>query len=331
MNRPRKHNKDKGLPPCVYIKANAYYYVKGGKWTHLGREWKAAMARYATLYEGGKGSMQELIARSLPIICEGKKANTVAQYTIAARRLAKLFAEFQVEDVQPKNVAKMKRELSATPNMANRCLSVLRLILEVAVEDQIIARNPASDVKMLEEKERKRLLTMPELTAIYRAAGPRLRVIIDLALRTGQRIGDVLKIKRADLLKEGIRFEQQKTDARLIIPWTTELREVVDRANALHQNIRAFTLLHNRRGKAPDYRTVRDQWERACAAAKVADAHLHDLRAMSATYAKRQGIDAQALLGHTSAAQTSRYLRDRDATIADGPSFGSSKNLLEEG
>jgi integrase len=139
----------------------------------------------------------------------------------------------------------------------------------------------------------------------------------------------VLKIRRADLLDDGIRFEQQKTGAKLIVPWNPELREVVKRAKAMHSNIRALTLLHNRRGKTPDYRTVREQWDKACLAAKVTDAHLHDLRAMSATWAKRQGLNATMLLGHTSPMQTVRYLRDRDAAVAEGPSFGQSKDLLD--
>lgn len=330
MNRPRVKNKDLQLPPCVYFKSNGFYYVKRGKWTYLGKTRKEAMAKYGIVFEGAKGSMQELIARALPLICSGKKPNTANQYKIAAAKLSKIFAEFQVEDIEPRVVAKMKRELASTPNMANRCLSVLRRILDVAVEDQILVRNPAADIKMLEERERTRLLTLDEIAKIYQAAGPRLRVIIDLAIRTGQRIGDVLKIKRADLVKEGIQFHQQKTDAKVIVPWTAELRETVERANGLNQNIRAFTLLQGRAGKPPDYRSVREQWDRACRAAKVSDAHLHDLRAFAATNAKRQGIDPQALLGHTSPSQTKTYLRGKDATLADGPSFGNIRNLLEK-
>jgi integrase len=329
MNRPRTHNKH--LPRNVYLRHGAYWYVKGGKWTRIGATLKEALTRYASLYEGAPGSMAELIAKAMPTLTKGKSANTVMQYKIAGRKLAKILAEFRPEDVQQKTVAGMKLQLEKTPNMANRCISVLRLVFDFAVEHQIVPANPAIGVRRHVEVKRKRLLELAELSAIYTAAGPRLRVIIDLCLRTGQRIGDVLKIKRADLTQDGIRFMQQKTGAKIIVPWSTELREVVDRAKTLNQNIRAFTLLHNRRGKAPDYRTVREQWDKACKAAKVSDAHLHDLRAMSATWAKRQGLDATLLLGHTSVIQTARYLRDRDDTVAEGPSFGQSKNLLDSG
>jgi integrase len=76
-----------------------------------------------------------------------------------------------------------------------------------------------------------------------------------------------------------------------------------------------------RRGKAPDYLTVRDQWDKACAAAGVADADLRDLRAMAVPAAKAQGKNLSALLGHTSPAMTARYLRDKEVPVVDGPTF----------
>ena len=44
-----------------------------------------------------------------------------------------------------------------------------------------------------------------------------------------------------------------------------------------------------------------------------------DLRAMSATEAKRQGLDPQLLLGHTDARTTRIYLRSRDVPVVRGP------------
>jgi integrase len=327
MNRPRKHNKH--LPRNVQFRHGMHYYVKGGKWLPIGKTFREAMAKYANIYDGAPGSMAALITKAMPFITAGKKPNTANQYRIAGKKLAKGLAEFRPEDVTHATIEKMMEEMAGTPNMANRCLSVLRRVFSYAAKHDFVTMNPVIGVGRHKEKKRVRLLTIEELTAIYTASGPRLRVIIDLLLRTGQRIGDVLKIRRADLLDEGIRFEQQKTGAKLIVPWNSELREVVKRAKALSPNIKALTLLHNKRGKTPDYSTVKLQWSNACAAAKVSDANLHDLRAMSATWAKRQGLNATILLGHTSPMQTVRYLRDRDAAIAEGPSFGQSKDLLD--
>jgi integrase len=61
------------------------------------------------------------------------------------------------------------------------------------------------------------------------------------------------------------------------------------------------------------------RWKAACAAARIEDANIHDLRAMAATDARAQGIDAQAMLGHTDAATTRIYLRDKVVPVVPGP------------
>lgn len=322
MNRPRK--KDRHLPRNVYQRHGAFWYVKGGKWTRIGSTLREALSTYAALYEAPNGAMPELIAKALDTILKRVKPNTQRQYRIAAHKLSRMLREFQPHELQQKDVAALKAGFVNKPNMGNRCLSVLRQVLDYAVEQQLIPSNPAVAVKRLPEKKRGRLLSVAEYQAIYSKAGPRLQVIMDLLIRTGQRVNDVLRIRRADLTEEGIRFQQQKTDAKRVVPWTPELRAVVERAKGLHQNIVALTLLHNRRGKSPDYRSVQEQWQKACAAASVTDARLHDLRAFAATWAKKQGKNPTLLLGHTSEAQTLRYLRDKEEPVAEGPSFGQS-------
>lgn len=323
MNRPRK--KDKHLPDCVYPKHGAFWYVKGGKWTRLPRTGpstlKTALEAYAKLYEGPAGGMPNLIDTALEQMKPSLAASTVKQYEGAARKLKKAFSEFEPGEVQPKDVAAFKVAFAKTPNMTNRCVSLLRSAFNYALEHQLVSSNPALGVTRHKEAKRTRLISIQEYVAIYAEAGARLQVIMDLLIRTGERINDVLKIRRADLLDEGIRFVQQKTGAKRVVPMTLELDAVVKRAKTLHGNLRALTLLHNRRGKAPDYRTVKLQWEQACRKAGVADANLHDLRAVAATWAKKQGKNPTTLLGHSSPAQTERYLRDREEVRAEGPSF----------
>lgn len=324
MNRPRE--KDRHLPPNVYLRHGAYYYVKGGKWSRLGSSLREALAAYAALHEAVKGSMPELIQEALKHILPRVKPSTRKNYEVAAKKLSKILVEFTPQQVKPKDIAGIKRALADMPNMCNRCLSLLRQVFDYALENEIVDSNPAVGIKRHHERKRTRMLSLDEYQAIYAKAGPRLQVIMDLCIRTGQRINAVLRIHRNDLLEDGIRFPAHKTDSKVTVPWTPELRVVVERAKGLRRNIVALTLLHNKRGKAPDYRSVQDQWQNACEAAGVADAHLHDLRALAATWAKKQGKDPTALLGHTSSAQTVRYLRDKEEPVADGPSFGHLLN-----
>jgi integrase len=252
-------------------------------------------------------------------------ANTVSQYTIAARKLKKAFAQFAPDQVRSKHVAQFKLSLAGTPNMANRMLSFLRSVFTYAVEWQLVDSNPCIGVKRLAEAVRDRYLTDEEFERIRAVAGARLSAIIDLCYFTGQRIGDVLKIRRSDLLEDGIAFQQQKTGAKLVVLWSPELHQAVACAEAAcgGENVRAMTLLHLR-GKVLSYRGVRDSFERARLRAGVEDATLHDLRAKSLTDAELQGLDPQALGGHTARAQTERYIRVRRVPRATPPSFGQS-------
>jgi integrase len=292
----------------------------------LGRDLSSALAEYGRRLEEPKGGCAELIDDAFAAMRrrEPKLAkSTIDQYTIAARRLKQILKNFAPSQVLPKHVAAIKLSMSATPNMGNRILSFGRQIFDYALENQVIDVNPFVGIRRHAEKKRKRLLTQAEFDAIYTNAVPRLQVTMDLLFLTAQRIEDVLHLRVSDLEEEGITFTQQKTGARLIVRWTPQLRSTVERAKALGGKVRALTLLHNRRGKAPDYRSVLLQWHTARKAAGVQDATPHDVRAMALTAMKKQkGKEAaRAVAGHTSDAQTERYLRDREVPLVDGPTM----------
>jgi integrase len=329
MTRPRK--KDRHLPPCVYFKHGRFWYVKGGKWNDLGTDMAQALADYANRIAVPKGGMAELIEKVYSHHASKVAPATRAQYRIAAESLKKAFAEFAPEQVKAKHVAALKLAGADTPNMTNRKLSFLRLVFGYAVEWQLVDSNPCIGIKRHEEAKRERYLTDEEFFAIRDAAGPRLQVILDLLYLTGQRITDVLRIRKGDITERGIMFKQQKTGAKLCVLWTPEMRAAVDRAKTLYGNVTALTLLHGRTGKAPDYRTVLMQWHKAREAAGIADATPHDLRAKSGTDTKHQGNDAQALLGHTSPAMTERYIRLRETPEVTGPSFRQALDVGQKG
>lgn len=317
--RPRVKNRH--LPPCIYKRGPSYYLVKAGKWERLGTNLATVLAEYGRRLEQPVGGMAELIDKVLLHIAPSKSATTNRQYRKIGDKLKEIFVEFSPEQVQAKHVAAIKVRYAATPFYANRLVSVLRLIASVAVEWQILGNNPAIGISRHTEAKRDRYITDAEYAAIHAKAGPRLQAIIELCYLTGQRISDVLKIRYSDLSEAGIAFRQGKTGAKLMVTWNDSLRATVARAKALHGNVQALTLLHNRRGKPPDYSTVKLQWDKARKAAGVPDARIHDLRAKALTDAKRQGFNPQTLAGHTDGRMTERYIRLRETPQATGPSF----------
>ena len=317
--RPRKQQRT--LPSCVYFRHGAFWFVKRGKWTRIGTELNEALGEYARLTSTSGAGLNKWIDEALAAHKKTVKASTFKQYQWAADKLKAAFVEFSPEQVRQKHVALWRRSLADTPNMANRCLSVARIVFAYMVEQQIIDDNPAIGVKPYAETKRERLLSRDEFTKIYQQAPPRLQSMMDLMYLTGQRLMDVVGIHESQMGIEGVAFRQAKTGNRLIVRWTPELRAVVDRARALNK-VRSLTLFRGRLGAPPKYRSVYVQWTTACRAAGIVDAQARDLRAMSATDTKAQGKNATKLLGHTSPAMTDRYLRDRLPEVVDGPSIG---------
>lgn len=322
MNRPRR--KDRHLPARMYFRHGRHYYAEpGGKWRPLAKDLGEALQEYAAIVGTPRGSgMDKLIDRVLDHIEPTLAHSTASQYRTAGKKLKAAFLEFAPEQVKPKHVAALKVHFAKVPNMANRMLSVLRIVFAYAVEWQLVDSNPCIGIRRHAEKKRDRYLTDDEYVRIKAAANPRLALIMDVAYFTGQRISDVLKIRYADLVDAGIQFRQQKTGAKLTVRWSPELREAISKAKAASgDNVRALTVFHIR-GRVPSYRGVRDLFDRAARAAEVEDAHLHDIRAKAMTDAKRQGKDPTALGGHMDARTTDRYIRLRESPQADPPSFG---------
>jgi integrase len=305
------------LPKCLHTKHGAYYLVRANKWEFLSRNRAAALRMYDEKMRPPSNAIEQLL-RDAIAARPRLRSSTRKQYETAVRHIAHGLQQFQPHEILPRHVAEFKATLADTPNMANRCLSVLRLAMDYALERGEIDRNPAIGIPRFREVRRPRLLSPTEYRAIYDQAGPRLQCIMDLCYLTGQRITDVLTIRRSQLRDGGIEFVQQKTGARLLVR-APGLAEVIERAKGLHGAVQPLTLFRSRRGGPPHYRTVRDQWEAACEAAGVEDAHIHDLRAMSLTHARAQGLNATALAGHTTEAMTVRYLRSKETPEVQGP------------
>ena len=323
--RPRK--KDRHLPACMYQKHGAYYLVRKSKWKRLGTDFQASLAEYATLLDkGSQGGMPKLIddaleqmrARTKPPL----KPNTLKQYEAACERLKENFADFEPREVLQRHVVALKLHMADTPNMSNRVISVLRAVFAYALEQQIVDSNPCIGVRRHLEHKRDRYITHGEFQAICANSSNNMRVIYEMCYLTGQRIGDVLAIRLADISAEGIAFKQEKTNARLLVQMTPDLEELITRIKALPRKIRGLTLFCSPRGGKPvHYSSVKDAFALSCRKAGVEDASLHDLRAKSLSDTDDQGNDAQKLGGHTDAKMTKRYLRIRKISIGRPPSM----------
>lgn len=328
--RPRKT--DRHLPARMHHKHGAYYYVFRNQWERLSASYPEALSMYAERISPPQlGGMADLIDRALldmqtkPRPSTGKvlAKNTLDQYRIAANKLKTVFVEFAPEQVQPRHIALLKSEMSTTPNMANRCLSFLRMVFDYALELQEIDSNPCVGIKRLGEKKRDTYITDDAFSTIREKCPTWLAAILDISYLTAQRIGDVLTIERADVTDEGVYFRQQKTDAKLLVRMTPDLKSAIERAVSCNNEKKTHPtmLLWNRLGNPRDYSTVKDAFDTAREKAGHPEITIHDYRAKSLTDAKMQGHNATELAGHTSERMTDRYIRLRVPVKADPPTM----------
>lgn len=131
-----------------------------------------------------------------------------------------------------------------------------------------------------------------------------------LALLTGQRPADVLKMRRTDVREGALHVAQNKTGQRLAISLTGELKARVSRL-LTHPKQSAY-LLCNEDGSTVSAYQLRQRFEQARTLAGV-DLQFRDIRAKAGTEASiHGGMDhAQKLLGHKHITMTQHYIRAR--------------------
>lgn len=322
------------LPSKMHLSHGAYYFVKRSdgkvKWTFLSRDYPDALRKYAGLLAAVPGEMttenriKQLRATGMSGLLDRWYARiTVAEktrrtYGVVLERLRIAFAEFEPAQVKPMHFYQYITAKQITDGMASHYRSVMIGAMNLAVEEGLIDQNLMRAIKQYSVKSRDRYLTDAEFVAIYKVAQATLKVIMDLCYLTGQRIGDVMSIKFADLTEDGIAFQQEKTKTRLCVAWSKDLRDVVASAKALSVGVSGMTLLHTRKGAQYSYSTIRTWWDQAVKKSGIENAHIHDIRAKSATDAKKAGVNSMALLGHKSEAVHNRYLRSKETPIVTG-------------
>ena len=196
-----------------------------------------------------------------------------------------------------------------SPHRANYLLAVLKVVLEHAIDMGLTSTNPAKGVKAHRYDKLDRQPWPADLIAAYRDAAPLgtpARLVMELCLGTGQRIGDVLAMRWSDLEDGGVHVRQSKTKARLWIPLTAPLRAALDATDR-----RSLFLLTNRAGTGPlSYRAAAHAVSaiRAQIGAEAYD--IHSWRYTATAELAALGLDdatIQAVTGHRTGAMVAKY------------------------
>lgn len=212
-----------------------------------------------------------------------------------------------VEAMRRKDVIRARDANADTLRFANYIVQVVRILMEYAVDLGWRDDNPAKGVGLLKSDAKKREAWPDDKVEAFRAAADeRARLVFELCLGTGQRIGDVLKMRWSDVEDGGVNVRQGKTGKVLWVPFTASLRAVLDETPKAGLTICAW----GPRGKPMSYRQAHERVMKVRQEIGAEDYDLHALRYTAAAELAALGLDddfIMAVTGHSTKDMVAKY------------------------
>ncbi|MDD3582246.1 MAG: site-specific integrase [Desulfobacca sp.] len=220
-----------------------------------------------------------------------------------------------------------KRKATTTKNggprkdsSVNRDMAILGHMLSKAVEWGLLESSPFKKGKRLMFKEnnhRLRFLTEAEIDRLLAECPKHLKPIVETALLTGMRRGELLSLKWEQVRNGFIYLTETKSNKSRQIP-------INDRLARLFKELRTETQLRTEHVfVGPDGKRlheVKRSFAGACRRAGIEDFHFHDLRHTFASHLVMAGVSLKAvqeLLGHADIKMTMRYSHLSQAHLKD--------------
>lgn len=316
MGRRRSSNFDD--PPRFHRKGNAWYHVSGTSprvWTKLSSDRAEALRQWAireSVKDDESGRTFSLIAkRYVREVIPTKSKQTQHDNMKELSNLLKVFGHMPIETIQPMHIREYLdiRGQSAKVR-ANREKSLFSHVFNKAREwGYTMTPNPCQGVKGFKELGRDRYVTDEEFEKVKAVAHYTVADAMDLALLTGQRPADIIKIKRTDLRDGALWVVQNKTGKRIGIEMKGELAKVIEHILSRQLPKPSAYLIQDPQGEGLTYAALRNRFGQAKAQARV-DFQFRDIRAKTATDTGDLAL-SQKLLGHKNRDMTEHYVRSR--------------------
>lgn len=229
--------------------------------------------------------------------------------SISIRHLKAHFGNQFLDQLTPEDIEayKANRKEKVSSATVNREIACLKHIFTKAIEWGKISRNPALKVKLFREKNRRvRYLEKEEIPRLCEACRDWLRPIVLVALNTGMRKSEILRLKWADVdFRRRIIYVLDAKTGEREIPLNDLLFKVLLR---VRKNPKSPYIFCHKNGKP--YKDIRRSFELALERAEIDDFRFHDLRHTFASHLVMGGVDlktVQELLGHKTIQMTLRY------------------------
>lgn len=211
-----------------------------------------------------------------------------------------------IDDFGARTVFLEWRETMADrPRTADLAWSVLQRIMAFGLDKEKIKRNPCEKAgRLAETGTRRERVWSPDDIANFKEHAP--KHVLDafmMALWTGQRQGDLLRLRWSAYDGTHIRLEQSKTKSKVTVKVADDLKVILDakRTALFGKEIAALTILTTLHGKPWTSDGFRTSWGKAMDKTDIKGLTFHDLRGTFITNARRAGAsieDIASASGH---------------------------------
>jgi integrase len=293
-------------------------YLTGIPWSEeFMRQYAAALERVQAA-AGNVGAAKRTLPGSFSALCvsyygspefRGLAASTQRVRRNMLERFRAEHGHRPLKDLERAHIRYIIGNKADTPEAANNLLKALRVLLNYAVEIGMIASNPTLRVKGYRSRnsEGYHAWTEGEIAAFEAAhpLGSKAHLAFALALYTGQRRGDVVRMGWQNVRGDRITVRQQKTKATLAIRIHPELARAL--AVAPKTNL---TFLMTEHGAAFTAAGFGNWFRDRCNEAGLPQCSIHGLRKAACRRLAEAGCSANeiaAISGHTSLREVARY------------------------
>jgi len=316
----------KGRSYTYYRRDGQRIPIKGVPGT---REWLDAYYRIHESFEapaaqGTKpGSLGALVEHFLSAPEFTKLANkTKGDYRTHLDYLKSKHGQLPVATMPRDFVLGLRDKMAKTPRKADYLVAVLKRLLNFAIDRPTTYRlthNPAAKIKSIASTEGWAPWEEWQIAKFRAHWKPDTveRVAFEMLLNLGQRGGDTCAMVRNQYFNGSVAVKQEKTRARVWVPASDELADVLDAWLAKHDHIAILTLDS---GAAMKIHYFRKMMAAAFQAAGIEGVVIHGLRYTAATVLHEVGCDWEtigSITGHATAQMVKKYTeKKRRAKLA---------------
>lgn len=279
---------------------------------------------HASLRQPRAGTFMTIIAqyKAAPEFT-GLAASTRRAYLAYIKLIEDEFGDLPVAALADRRVRgefkTWRDSFAETPRKADYAWTTLARVMSFAKDRGIIAINPCERGGRLYVADRKdKIWAEQDIAAVLAVASSEIQLALILALWSGQRQGDLLRLPWSAYESPYIRLRQSKGGRRVAMPAGAPLRTLLDATNR-----RGPLILTNTLGRPWTSDGFRTSWGKACERAGVDGLTFHDLRGTAVVRLAIAGASVPQI-----AAVTGHSLKDVEA-ILDAHYLGRDIQLAE--